>query len=58
VRTFENGFAIEELAPGQPNGKLAKPGKKVRPVAPLADTAWALGPVQVLKRREAEVPTA
>mmetsp|Transcript_9686 Transcript_9686/g.26201 ORF Transcript_9686/g.26201 Transcript_9686/m.26201 type:complete len:189 (-) Transcript_9686:250-816(-) len=28
VRRWENGFEIEELAMGQPNGKLAKAGKK------------------------------
>ena len=30
VRTFDNGFVIEEVAQGQPSGKLAKPGKKVQ----------------------------
>ena len=30
VRTFDNGFVIEEMAQGPPSGKLAKPGKKVR----------------------------
>ncbi len=30
VRTFDNGFVIEEVAQGPPSGKLAKPGKKVR----------------------------
>lgn len=30
VRAWENGFAIEDLALGQPSGKLAKPGKKAR----------------------------
>ena len=29
VRTFDNGFVIEEMAQGPPSGKLAKPGKKV-----------------------------
>ena len=30
MRTFDNGFVIEELAQGPPSGKLAKPGKKVQ----------------------------
>lgn len=29
VRKYENGFQIEDLAMGQPDGPLAKPGQKV-----------------------------
>ncbi len=29
IRKFENGFQIEDLAMGQPDGPLAKPGQKV-----------------------------
>lgn len=43
VRTYENGFAIEELARGQPTGKLAKPGKKARAHATWCPVNRALG---------------
>ena len=29
VRKYENGFQVEDLAMGQPDGPLAKPGQKV-----------------------------
>ena len=29
IRKFENGFQIEDLSMGQPDGPLAKPGQKV-----------------------------
>lgn len=29
IRTLSNGLTIEELATGEPDGKLAAPGKKV-----------------------------
>lgn len=29
IRTLSNGLIIEELAVGEPDGKLAAPGKKV-----------------------------
>ena len=29
IQKWENGFQLERLAMGQPDGKLAKPGKKV-----------------------------
>lgn len=34
MRTFANGFAIEDLAFGQASGKLAKPGKKACALRP------------------------
>ena len=30
VRRFDKGFVLEDLAMGQPDGKLAKAGNKVR----------------------------
>ena len=30
VRSFPNGFIMEDVAMGQPDGKLAKAGKRVR----------------------------
>jgi FK506-binding nuclear protein len=29
VRSYPNGFIIEDVAMGRPDGKVAKPGKKV-----------------------------
>ena len=42
VRRFENGFAIEDVAIGQPDGKLAKVRTAMRPIRALYTSTLSL----------------